>query len=86
MLQEIVKPENLIDIPAPRRARKTKADKLAEARLNSFVGAALNRKPINIMDITKVYKTARGLIAAGLADDVIAIQLGDYVTELSRIN
>jgi hypothetical protein len=38
------------------------------------------------MDITKVYKTARGLIAAGLADDVIAIQLGDYVTELSRIN
>lgn len=82
MLQQVTKPENLIAIPAPRRARKTKADKAAEARLNAFVGAALNRRPINIMDIPKVYKVARGFIAAGFIDAVIAVNLAAYVTSI----
>ncbi len=64
------------------KPRKTKAEKIAEARVDKFVGNALANNPINIMDITKVYGVARGLVGAGLDDAAIAEKLAIYVASI----
>jgi hypothetical protein len=64
------------------KPRKTKAEKIAEARVDKLVGNALCNNPINMMDITKVYGIARGLVGAGSDDASTAEKLAIYVASI----
>jgi hypothetical protein len=65
-------------------ARKTKAQKQAEAYVKKLVGNALYRNPINIFDISKVFKLAETLVAKGDDEPTIAAALKVYVESISK--
>lgn len=51
----------------------TKSKKKTEARIDFIVGQSLYRKPINILDIGRVYKVVEDGVTAGL-DDLTLMQ------------
>lgn len=64
----------------PKKARKTKQEKLAEARIERIVGQALVGNPINVFDIAKVYAVARE--NAALPETELAAKVGLFVQSL----
>jgi hypothetical protein len=65
-------------------ARKTKAQKQAEDHIEKLVGRALVGNQVDIMDINKVFNVAEGLVASGLEDALIAVQLQSFVQSIRK--
>jgi len=59
--------------------KQTKAEKLADKRIDAAYKATCSGIPINIMDIMKVFKVGRVAIAKGVDDATLAKQIREYV-------
>lgn len=65
-------------------ARKTKADKAADARINAAYREVGNGIQIDIFDITKVFKVGAAAIAAGADDDTLKATLAGYLETIRK--
>lgn len=64
-------------------ARKSKAEKQAEAFVEKLVGRALVGNPISVLDIGKVFVKAEALVAEGKDEQSIADALLAFVQSLA---
>lgn len=64
--------------------KQTKAEAIADLRIQRAYTATCDRIPINIMDIGKVFKAGRQAIAEGVDDETLAHRVRAFVETIRQ--
>lgn len=63
---------------------KSRADKIADSRINRVYCRSCSGVQIDIMDISKVFHVGRMAIAGGADDQELAVKIVDFVNTIRK--